>query len=595
MSGPKKPDVTDKIQKEKAAKTTIKFNIQLSEEQKDAKSKILNNDITFLTGTYGTGKAQPLDSLVLTPNGYIKMGDVKEGQLVCTPDGKTAKVLGVFPQGKKKIVKITFNDKTTVECCEDHLWNVQHKSNKHTKNRRNNYKNNNHGKFVTKSVKELLETELKSGQTHNWYIPVSLPVEFAEPWIENKIDPYILGCLLGDGCLVNNSAMITSADQQIIEAFRAFCESKENLQLTKKIWKEYDYGFSKTKKSNTFIQEKNWLVSTLLDLGLLNHKAQTKFVPTKYLLQSVEDRLALLQGLLDTDGGIESGSITFNTTSKQLAEDVVFLTYSLGGIARVSSRESKLNGERTGSITNRVNIVLPKQFAEQAFRLKRKNDKLRKNKKEPLRAISQIEYIEDKDCQCIYVDSDEHLYITDNFIVTHNTLVACQIGLDMLFKKEVKKIIVARPLVNAGEDMGFLPGGVSEKTKEYLMPIYDNMYQLYDKKLIDKEIADGRIEICPLGMIRGRTYTDSFVIIDEIQNCTFKQTEAIVSRLGFGSKMILCGDGNQIDLKSKKDSGISLLKRFVNQVPGFIAIELKQNHRHPIVDYILKVCDEVRD
>ena len=174
------------------------------------------------------------------------------------------------------------------------------------------------------------------------------------------------------------------------------------------------------------------------------------------------------------------------------------------------------------------------------------------------------------------------------------TLLACQIGLDMLFKRDIDKIIIARPMVNAGEDMGFLPGGVLDKTKEYLIPIYDNMYQLYNKEKIDKLIIENKIEICPLGMLRGRTFTNSFIIIDESQNLTSSQTEGILSRLGKGSKMVLCGDQYQCDLKDKKQSGFPFLSK-LKDVLGFALISLTTNHRDPIVEDILKVYSEYRD
>jgi phosphate starvation-inducible PhoH-like protein len=174
------------------------------------------------------------------------------------------------------------------------------------------------------------------------------------------------------------------------------------------------------------------------------------------------------------------------------------------------------------------------------------------------------------------------------------TMLACQVGLDMLFRKEIEKIIIARPMVNAGEDMGFLPGGVAEKTREYLIPIYDNMYQLYNKTKIDELITDNKIEICPLGMLRGRTFTNALVIIDESQNLLHSQTEGMLSRLGKGSKMIVCGDHTQCDLKDKKQSGFPFLKK-LEHLPGFAMFTLKQNHRDEIVELILQVYNEYRD
>mgnify|MGYP002623878712 CR=1 FL=1 len=169
------------------------------------------------------------------------------------------------------------------------------------------------------------------------------------------------------------------------------------------------------------------------------------------------------------------------------------------------------------------------------------------------------------------------------------TLLATSIGLDLLFRKEIDKLIITRPAVLAGEDLGFLPGDIAEKMDPWLQPIYQNFYNLYDKTKIDKELAEGNIQILPLGYVRGLTFTNTFIIADEVQNLTHGQTEALLGRLGHGSKMVLCGDIAQIDLKNKKTSGLSFLRRVEEQVNGFNFVNLQQNHRHSIVQDILDV------
>lgn len=173
------------------------------------------------------------------------------------------------------------------------------------------------------------------------------------------------------------------------------------------------------------------------------------------------------------------------------------------------------------------------------------------------------------------------------------TLVSCQVALDQLFRKEVSRIVITRPTVSE-ENLGYLPGGIDEKMDPWLQPIYQNFYALYSKEKIDKEIAEGRIQILPMSYVRGITFVDSFVIADEIQNLTHSQTEALLGRLGKGSKMVLCGDVQQIDLKNKKHSGIEFLDVVAERVNGFSIVVLKQNHRHEIVDKILEVYEEVK-
>jgi phosphate starvation-inducible PhoH-like protein len=174
------------------------------------------------------------------------------------------------------------------------------------------------------------------------------------------------------------------------------------------------------------------------------------------------------------------------------------------------------------------------------------------------------------------------------------TLVAVQAALDMLFSKEVEKIVITRPTV-AKEELGFLPGDLKEKMDPWLAPIYHNLYALYSKEKVDKELENGNIEIVPFAFMRGRTFLNSFVIVDEAQNVTHDQMETVIGRLGKNSKMTICGDMAQIDLKIKKETGFSFLSRIEEQVKGFRVIELKQNHRHEIVSPILKVYQDFRD
>ena len=174
------------------------------------------------------------------------------------------------------------------------------------------------------------------------------------------------------------------------------------------------------------------------------------------------------------------------------------------------------------------------------------------------------------------------------------TLVAAQAALDMLFNKEVERIVITRPTVSK-EDIGFLPGDIKEKMDPWLAPIYHNLYMLYDKAKIDRDLDNGKIEIVPFAFMRGRTFPDAVVIVDECQNITHGQTEMILGRLGKGGKMIFCGDITQTDLKQKKDSGIGFFTRLEAEIRGVKVITLKTNHRHEIVEPILNLYSEYRD
>jgi phosphate starvation-inducible PhoH-like protein len=171
------------------------------------------------------------------------------------------------------------------------------------------------------------------------------------------------------------------------------------------------------------------------------------------------------------------------------------------------------------------------------------------------------------------------------------TLLACQIGLEKLFMRDVEKVIITRPTVSK-EEIGFLPGDLREKMDPWVQPIYQNMFLLYDKVKVEELIKEGKIEIVPVSFMRGRTFVNSIVIVDEAQNVTHEQMEMIVTRIGKGSKMIICGDDGQVDLKQKRDSGFKFLYSAAKKIKNLEAISLKQNHRDPIVEDLINLYND---
>ena len=174
------------------------------------------------------------------------------------------------------------------------------------------------------------------------------------------------------------------------------------------------------------------------------------------------------------------------------------------------------------------------------------------------------------------------------------TLLACQVALDGLIRRHYSKIIITRPTVSK-EEIGFLPGDLREKMDPWIQPIYQNMYALYDKVKVEKLIEDGKIEIVPLAFMRGRTFLDSCIIVDEAQNVTHEQMEMISTRIGLRSKMIICGDDHQVDLKSKRESGFRFLYSAARKVKNMSSITLMQNHRDPIVDNLIEIYEEAEN
>ena len=171
------------------------------------------------------------------------------------------------------------------------------------------------------------------------------------------------------------------------------------------------------------------------------------------------------------------------------------------------------------------------------------------------------------------------------------TLLACQVALDGVFRRQYEKIIITRPTVSK-EEIGFLPGDLREKMDPWIQPIYQNMYALYDKEKVEKLITDGKIEIVPLAFMRGRTFLDSCIIVDEAQNVTHEQMEMIATRIGLRSKMIVCGDDHQVDLKSRRESGFRFLYSAARKIKKMCSVTLLTNHRDPIVDSLIEVYED---
>lgn len=348
----------------------------------------------------GLGKCQSLDSKLLTPNGWVKMSDISVGDYVIGSDGKPKEVLNVYPQGIKDMYEITFNDGTTTESCDEHLWNV----NTQIRNWRGN-------PYKTKTLREIIDGGLKYKNGNNkHYIPIVKPIKFKHK--DLKIDPYVLGCILGDGGITTkNSVSFSSADDGIIDEITKRLPPKHSVVRSGK--SKYDYYITADGKNNIINQ-------ALKYYKLKGCNSHTKFIPEEYKFSTISQRLKMLQGVLDTDGHSRKDSIVELTlASRKLIDDVQFIVQSLGGIGRIKKKYVTYNGEKR--LYWRITIKLPPKFVP--FKLKRKQLSFRATTKYlPNRAIVDVKFIGRKDAQCILIASDDHLYCTDNCILTHNTL-----------------------------------------------------------------------------------------------------------------------------------------------------------------------------
>lgn len=379
-----------------------------------------NNPI--LIGEPGVGKAQPLDALIHTPNGWSTMGDMTVGTVVSTPDGGTAVVNGVFPQGERDVYKITFADGRTVEASDEHLWKVYgvHVGISNPKRLKT-------WKVIT--TVELIE-RMSSNKTAKFKTPLSSPLNFSER-TELPLPAYTLGALLGDGTLRRDSIKITSADTEIVS--RISSELGSDFKLVNS-GKDIDYRISMSIGNPDKLGRpekgdiKNGVMKKIYELGLLGVRSHEKFIPEEYKNASIAERYDILKGLFDTDGTVDAnGSPSFTTVSERLAKDVQYIVRSLGGLAKISTKIPSFthNGERKQgrlAYTVRVRISEPSKL----FGLQRKLDKLPTNYQyaDNLKnTILSIEFIGEKEVQCISIDHPDHLYVTNDFVVTHNTAV----------------------------------------------------------------------------------------------------------------------------------------------------------------------------
>jgi len=376
------------------------------------------------------GRAQPLQSLVLTPTGWRAMGQLKVGDFVTGSDGERTLVSGVFPQGKKMVYRVTMTDGASALACAEHLWAVRTASDK----RRD------------KSLRVLQTQEMMNNlhcfHQYRYELPLlSAPVKW--PSREVPLEPYSLGLMLGDGCITGKtSPSFCTTDVDLVSSLEVSLAGR-NLNFRRKSNVDYVITNPLAGKGGHFSQmPRNPLTEALRQLDLSGTRSATKFIPAVYLYNSAEVRLAVLQGLLDTDGGPvrqteRTCRVQYTTTSERLKNDVLFLVRSLGGVAYW--RKRKAEGRKPGFARGReigychdafvMDIRLPDNLAP--FRLARKADIYHEHTGgRPMRFIKNIEPVGEMETQCISVAASDSLYVTDDFILTHNTLADAFIILD---------------------------------------------------------------------------------------------------------------------------------------------------------------------
>lgn len=370
----------------------------------------------MLLGSPKVGKEQPISEPVLTPNGWKTMGDIEVGDEVIGRDGKPHKVIEIYPQGVKDVYLVKFTDGTSTRCGLEHLWNVFYTS---------------HGNCVEKTLttEELLKRGvMKECGKPKFSIPVSEACEFGTD--ENiLVDPYILGLMLGDGGFTTTTLTFTNAEEDIFDDFVEFANANGYRISRKNFDNHYQLRICDDESKNG-----NRFKDSIEKLGLLGCGSREKFIPENYLNATLETRTSLLSGLLNTDGSFVGSRFIYATYSEKLANDIAYLARSLGFISTVFSYD-RTNEDSNDSYENeieyRVSIKVDayKQYKFNRLNLsdKHKNSIAKANfvVNQVHKNIASIEKFGEEECKCImledFLNGGEELYITRDFIVTHNT------------------------------------------------------------------------------------------------------------------------------------------------------------------------------
>ena len=449
---------------------------------------------------YMRGRAQPLFTKVLTPAGFQPIGELKVGDSVIGSDGRPTEVLGVYPQGFKDIYRVHTQDGSSTLASGDHLWSV------HTRDDRRRGK-----PARVLQTKEMIGN-LRAAHYHRYELPLlSAPVSFETRPV--PLDPYALGLLLGDGCFsCRATPTFATADPELAEALGQLIPGVELRRKT-----NVDYVLNRIRRPGEVITIENPVTGAMRRLGLAGKKSDNKFVPEDYLFNSPDVRLAVLQGLFDTDGGpvTQQGRtcrVQYTTVSDRLRDDVTFLVQSLGGV--VYTRTRKAEGRKPGLARGRevhhrsdahiLDIRLPEGVVP--FRLARKVAKYdATGGGRPMRFIERIEPAGTEEAVCIQVAAADSLYVTEDFLLTHNTL------------------------------------------------------------------------------------NDAFIILDEAQNTTAEQMKMFLTRLGFGSKVVVTGDITQVDLPGAAKSGLRAAMQILDGIDDIHFAELTSADvvRHRLVAEIV--------
>ena len=370
-----------------------------------------DGDLIVIAGRPSMGKAQSLDSKIRTPSGWKEMGALEVGDALASIDGTPSIVTGVFPQGVRQVYRIAFSDGRSTECCEEHLWRIYYRAWPEPR---------------VVSTKKLMEMLARKRYQHRlWIDRVTGDFGHHEPL---PVDPWVLGALLGDGRLCEQ-LIFTTADTEMVERMQA--QLGETMALHSRGQDDWSVVNARPAGVKGLGGRPNPLMDALRAMGMWGIQSHEKYVPRIYRNACRSARLALLQGLLDTDGWVEKwGTVRFCSSSYRLAKDVVELVRSLGGWCSLTDKRTSYTyrGEkkagRTASVLN-IHHSDPRSL----FRLTWKRDRAQPAHQRAWKpVIASVVPTRVVPTQCISVSHPSKLYVTDEYVVTHNTSLALNIA-----------------------------------------------------------------------------------------------------------------------------------------------------------------------
>lgn len=386
-----------------------------------------NNDIPeqiLSGGSAGGGKMGLLDSQVLTPFGYRKLADIKVGDIITSPTtGGMQRVVYLHPVGEFDFYRVKFRDDTYFDCSEGHLWQL-HESRKAKSKKAKKYNLPVDTVWPTIKMYEWYQKK-KAGMYEGMHliIPLTEPVKFTSgDKGKYYVDPYIIGALIGDGCMTNSVL-----NKGYVEFINTDLEIEKRFEAL---------GYDMSHKYSKKVKEVVWyyhlydekLLKCLEKCGIAGNKSQTHFLPKAYKLGTIEERIKLMQGLMDTDGYVDDrGHMSYSTTSKQLAEDVAFVVRSLGGVARITSDIGSYKNEDGVKIecsevwTVYFRTKMDPDLCGISRKKARAKYEFNGGNSEYGKRIVDVEYLGKRKGRCISVSEPNGLYVVDDFTVTHNS------------------------------------------------------------------------------------------------------------------------------------------------------------------------------